>query len=152
MTSNNIKKIKKIIKEFFKKMTFELDIEFLSPKDQTFFVNLKIAEPQILIGEKGQTLSEIQHLLNIILRKQIKEVFYINLDINGYKDKKTRYLKEMARSSADEVALSKKEKWLPSMPAYERRIIHLELAERKDVTTESIGQEPERRVVIRPYS
>jgi len=151
MTSNNIKKIKKIIKEFFKKMTFELDIEFLSPKDQTFFVNLKIAEPQILIGEKGQTLSEIQHLLNIILRKQIKEVFYINLDINGYKDKKTRYLKEMARSSADEVALSKKEKWLPSMPAYERRIIHLELAERKDVTTESIGQEPERRVVIRPY-
>lgn len=151
MTSNNIEKIKKIIKEFFGKMTFELDIEFLPPKDQTFFVNLKTPEPQILIGEKGQTLSEIQHLLNIILRKQIKEVFYINLDINSYKDKKTKYLKEMARSSADEVALSKKEKWLPSMPAYERRIIHLELAERKDVTTESIGQEPERRVVIRPY-
>jgi len=57
----------------------------------------------------------------------------------------------LARSLADEVAITKKEKILSSMPAYERRIIHLELAGRSDVTTESIGQEPERRIVIRPY-
>jgi len=60
-------------------------------------------------------------------------------------------LKELAKSVADEVALTKKERILEPMSAYERRIIHLELASRPDVTTESIGKEPKRRVVIKPY-
>jgi spoIIIJ-associated protein len=59
-------------------------------------------------------------------------------------------LKEMARSATEEVVLTKKEKILPPMPAYERRIIHLELADNSNITTESVGQEPERRIVIRP--
>ena len=80
-----------------------------------------------------------------------EEPFYIDLDINNYKKKKMEYLKELAKSVADEVAITKKEKELPPMSAYERRIIHLELAARGDVTTESIGQEPERKVVIRSY-
>jgi len=148
---NDLEKIKEIVKEFFEKTTFEVEIEFLPQKNQTIPINLKTKEPQILIGEGGQTLVEIQHLLKAILKRKTKENLYIDLDISDYKKKKIEYLKELARSTADEVALTKKEKILSSMPAYERRIIHLELAERKDVTTESIGQEPERRVVIRPY-
>ncbi|PIR71473.1 MAG: hypothetical protein COU43_02475 [Candidatus Nealsonbacteria bacterium CG10_big_fil_rev_8_21_14_0_10_37_25] len=88
---------------------------------------------------------------SFILWLILTEPFFIDLDINGYKKKKLDYLKELARSLADEVALTKKEKNLPPMAAYERRIIHLELAGRSDVTTESIGEEPERRVVVRPY-
>ncbi|RLC39293.1 MAG: hypothetical protein DRH33_03225, partial [Candidatus Nealsonbacteria bacterium] len=72
------------------------------------------------------------------------------LDINQYKKNKIEYLNDLAKSTADEVALSKKEKILPPMPSYERRIIHLTLAEREDVQTESQGEEPERRVVIKP--
>jgi len=151
MNSENLEKIQKIVKEFFQKMTIEGEIEILPPKDETLIINLKIEDPQILIGEKGQTLFEIQHLLKAILRREILENFYIDLDINDYKKKKIEYLKELARSIADEVSLTKKERVLSPMPAYERRIIHLEIAERKDVTTESIGQEPERRIVIKPY-
>jgi len=149
----DLEKIKKIVKEFFEKTTFEIEIEFLSQKDETLPINLKTEEPQILIGEGGQTLLEIQHLLKAILKREItsKENFYIDLDINGYKKKKIEYLKEMAKSMADEVALTKKEKILSAMPAYERRIIHLELASRTDVITESIGEEPERSVIIKPY-
>jgi spoIIIJ-associated protein len=149
---DNLKKIKEITKEFFKKTTFEVEIEFLPPKDSTLSINLKADEPQILIGEGGQTLAEIQHLLKVILRKKIasEENFYIDLDINDYKKKKNSYLKELAQSAADEVALTKKEKTLPPMPSYERRIIHLELAGRSDISTESIGQEPERRIEIKP--
>lgn len=153
-----LEEIKKTIKEFFEKTTLEVEIEFLPQRDLTLPINLKTEEPQILIGERGQTLFEIQHLLKAILRRKIaakgeptKENFYIDLDINDYKKKKIDYLKETARSLADEVALTKKEKILPPMSAYERRIIHLELAGRSDVTTESIGSEPERKVVIRPY-
>lgn len=150
LSSKDLGKIKKTTKEFFKKITFEVEIEVLPEKNQTIPINLKTEEPQILIGEGGQTLAEIQHLLKAVLKREIKEPFYINLDINSYKEKKMEYLKELALAAADEVALTKKEKTLAPMPAYERRLIHLELAERNDVSSESIGQEPERRVVIRP--
>jgi spoIIIJ-associated protein len=85
------------------------------------------------------------------LKREIKADFYIDIDISGYKKKKIEYLKELARSIADEVSLTKKEIILDPMPSFERRIIHLELASRPDVTTESIGKEPKRRVVIKPY-
>ena len=149
ISQENLKTIKKITKDFFEKTTFEVEIEFLPLQELTLPINLKTDEPQILIGEGGQTLIEIQHLLKTILKRKIQEPFFIDLDINGYKKKKIEYLKELAKSVADEVALTKKEKSLAPMPAYERRIIHLELAGRQDVTTESIGQEPERRVIIR---
>jgi len=151
LSQSNLKKIKKITEDFFKKTTFGVEIEINPQRELTLPINLKTDQPQILIGEGGQTLTEIQHLLNAILKRKIKESFYIDLDINDYKKKKIEYLKELAKTLADEVALTKKEKWLPSMPAHERRIIHLELAERKDVTTESVGEEPDRKVVIRPY-
>lgn len=151
ISQESLEKIKKITEDFFKKITFEVEIKFLPQKDQTIPIDLKTDDPQILIGEGGQTLAEIQHLLKAILKRKIEGLFFIDLDINNYKKKKIEYLKELARSAADEVALTKKEKELAPAPAYERRIIHLELADRPDVTTESLGREPERRVVVRPY-
>jgi len=151
MNQQNLEEIKKITKDFFQKTTFEVEIDFLPPQGLTLPINLKTDDPQILIGEKGQTLIELQYLLKIILKRKISEPFFVDLDINGYKKKKNEYLKELAKAAADEVALTKKEKNLAPMPAYERRIIHLELADRQDVTTESIGQEPERKVIIKPY-
>jgi len=152
LTHNNLEKVKKITEEFFEKMTFEVEIEINPQKDQTIPVDLKTDEPQILIGEGGQTLTDIQHLLKAILKRKIatEELFYIDLDIDDYKKKKIKYLKELARSIADEVSLTKKERILAPMPAYERRIIHLELASREDVATESIGREPERKIAIKP--
>jgi spoIIIJ-associated protein len=147
----DLETIRKITKEFFMKTTFDVGIEFLPQKELIIPINLKTEEPRILIGEKGQTLSEIQRLLKVILRRNIDQEFYIDLDINGYKKKKIEYLKEVARLVADEVSLMKEEKILPSMPAYERRIIHLELSSRADVATDSIGKDPERKVIIRPY-
>jgi spoIIIJ-associated protein len=146
-----IEQIKNEIRNFFKKMTLSVEIKETVQKDQALYLNVKVKEPKLLIGEKGFTLLEIQKVLRAILRKKIPKTFYLDLDINSYKKKKIEYLKETARTIADEVALTKKEKILSPMPAYERRIIHLEIAERGDVTSESIGEEPERRVVIKPY-
>jgi len=146
-----VEQIKKEIQKFFQKMTLDVEVGETSQKEETLYINIKTQEPKLLIGEGGYTLLEIQKLLRAILRKKIPKVFYLDLDINGYKKKKIEYLKETARTVADEVALTKKEKILSPMPAYERRIIHLEIAGRGDVTSESIGEEPERRVVIKPY-
>ena len=156
ISQKELEKIKKITKEFFEKTTIDVEIEVGRPEEDAVPIDIKMEEPQLLIGEGGQTLLELQHLLRIILRKQIPSLsgeekrFFIDLDIQNYKKKKIDYLKEMARSLADEVSLTKKEKILAPMPAYERRIIHLELAERKDIITESMGEEPERKVVIKP--
>ncbi|MEA3293183.1 MAG: R3H domain-containing nucleic acid-binding protein [Patescibacteria group bacterium] len=149
---NNIKKIEEIIEEFFEKMDFTGDIEIKQDNDSTISISLNTETPQILIGEKGQTLAEIQHLLKRILRKKIvsDDIFYVNFDINNYKKRKQEYLINLAESAADKVSLSKKEEILEPMSAYERRIIHLQLAQRADVETESIGGEPERTIKIKP--
>jgi spoIIIJ-associated protein len=151
-SKKDFEKIKKIIEEFFKKMTFEVKIEVGQIKEKVLSLSLKTDDPQILIGGGGRTLIEIQKVLGKILRKRTGEEIFLDLDINQYKKNKIEYLKDLAQSTADEVALSKKEKILPPMPSYERRIIHLTLAEREDVITitESVGKEPERRVVVKP--
>ncbi|MBM3258016.1 MAG: KH domain-containing protein [Candidatus Nealsonbacteria bacterium] len=150
LNPNDIETIKKTVREFFEKTTFEVEVTVMSGKEDTLPIVLKTEEPQILIGEGGQTLSEIQHLLKAVLRRKITEPFYISLDINDYKKKKKEYLEELAVSTADEVSLSKKEKTLSPMPAYERRIIHMALAGRGDVVTESTGEGMDRRLVIKP--
>lgn len=151
LNRNDLDKIRKEVDDLLKKMTIDIETESIQQKDETVFIDMRVREPQVLIGEKGQTLFDIQHLLLAILRRKIEEKFFLDLDINDYKKKKYEYLKEMARSAADEVVLTKKEKALPPMPAYERRIIHMELAGRGNVTTESVGEEPDRRLIIKPY-
>ncbi len=151
LPKETIEKIKKEIETFFEKMGVEVEIETLTFQNSTIFVNLKTSQPSFLIGEQGERLFQIQHLLRLILRKKIEKEIFLDLDIGGYKKKRIAYLKELARAVADEVGLTKKERVLEPMPAFERRIIHLELASRADVTTESIGREPNRRVVIKPY-
>ncbi|MEK7080328.1 MAG: hypothetical protein AAB925_00650, partial [Patescibacteria group bacterium] len=107
----DIKKIKEIAEEFFEKMTISaLRIEAgFSDTLDAVDLDIKLEEPQILIGERGQTLFEIQRLLKTVLNKKLQKIFYLNLDINEYKKKKIEYLKDLAKGLADEVALNKEE-------------------------------------------
>ena len=153
-------KIKETTEEFFKKMTpAVLGVEVVlssvdglpgAEEKEVVDLNIKLDEPQILIGQGGQTLFEIQRLLKMILNKKLQSIFYLNLDINDYKKKKVEYLKKIAEDLANEVSLTKQEKTLSPMPAYERRIIHSELSGRTDVITESRGEGLERHIVIKP--
>jgi len=161
----DIKKIKEVTEEFFLKMTMpasniEASSSFIKgdlggqglgrESKEIVELDIKSEEPQILIGQGGQTLFEIQRLLRIILNKKMNDVFYLNLDINGYKKKKTEYLRNFAKDMANEAVLEKKEKSFSPMMAYERRIVHLELSKRTDVLTESRGEGPNRHIVIKP--
>lgn len=151
LSRGDLKKIQEITQEFFNKLTFEADMA-VSLEDDSLQVSLKCQEPQILIGQNGETLNDLQRLLGAILRKRLQEDFYVSLDVNDYRAKKTEYLKETAREAADLVSLTKKEKFLPPMSAPERRVVHLELAQREDVITESVGEGSDRQIVVRPKS
>ncbi len=115
----------------------------------TVHVALRVQEPKILIGERGQTLFELQHILKLILRKKIIEPFYLSLDVNEYKKNKEEYLRDLAQTTADEVTLLKKPKELSPMPSADRRVIHVALSGRTDVISESVGEGVDRRVVIK---
>ncbi len=156
ITQEDVKKIKDTTEEFLEKMTIKaqtVEASFLEQEPgsaDVVNIEIKLEEPQILIGERGQTLFEIQRLLRSVLIKKLQKIFYLNLDINDYKKKKNEYLKDSAKNLADEVALSREEKVLLPMSAYERRIIHTELSKRTDIITESRGEGPDRHIVIRP--
>ena len=163
LSTEDINKIKTETEHFFSKMTILVDKIDINPpildlsisgddkeNKDSIEVNVKIEEPQILIGQGGQTLFEIQRLLRMILNKKLQRMFYLNLDINDYKKNKTEYLKNMAIDAANEVLLSRSEKIMPPMPAYERRIIHAELSKKIDILTESRGEGEDRHIVIIP--
>jgi len=144
------KKIEKILKDFFKKSTFEVDCKIGELKDNNLEVELKTDEADILIGPQGKTLHALQVILGRIIRKQFEDRIYLDIDINNYKQNKVKYLEEMAKNIADKVALNHVPETLAAMSSYERRIIHMALAERTDIATESTGDETERRVIINP--
>ena len=158
ISQENLEKIEQIVNEFFNKAGFEAEPvvkQEQANQDSGLIVSIdiRIAEPQFLIGKQGRMLGEIQRLLTAIVKRQIKaddeEQYYIDVDIEDYKKKKNEFLRDFCQSIADEVMFSKREKILDPMPAYERRIVHLELQKRNDIIVESIGQEPDRRIVIK---
>lgn len=166
LEQKDINKIKESAEEFFEKMTImvssvEASLSSVKKEDKdiqdsldesrdVIDLDIKLDEPQILIGQQGQTLFEIQRLLRTVLNKKLQKIFYLNLDINDYKKKKIEYLKDMAKNLADQVSLAKEEKSFLPMSAYERRIIHAELSHRDDIITESQGDGFERHIVIKP--
>jgi len=147
--NKKLKDIECLTNEFFEKMGFDVDVKCRAEQD-TVFLDLRSDEPRILIGKKGDVLDSLQKILRTFLSQETGETFYLCLDINGYREKKEEYLKEVANELADEVSLTGREKELPAMSSYERRIIHLSLSNRADVLTESEGDEPRRRVIIKP--
>lgn len=152
INQEEIKEIKNTTEKLLQKMTMEDFSLELKPSPEGDFLDLdiKLKEPQFLIGEGGQTLMGLERVLRIILSKGIKKKFYLKLDINGYKKNKIDYLKKIAKESADEVSLTKKSKILPPMPAFERRVIHVELSQRRDIIAESQGDDADRHIVINP--
>lgn len=142
--------IKKEVDKLFKMMTFQPNEIEVVIKEDTYLIRVDIDNPKILIGERGQTLLEIQYMLRIVIRKKVQSDLSIELDINNYMEKKREILNEIAKDISDEVIFYKKEKALPPMNPYERRIIHLSLKDREGITTESVGQGSNRKVVIRP--
>ncbi len=144
-----ISKIEEILKNIFD-ITGESDIKYELIRENNQ-ITLKIVGDKVshLIGYKGKTIESLQSLLNAMLQREDEEYAKVFVEINDYKKQKEEKLKRLANKMADNVIRFRKPIKLEPMSAYERLIIHTELATRKDVETESIGEEPRRRVVIK---
>ncbi len=104
----------------------------------------------ILIGRRGQTLQAFQYITNMVVNKQVGHWVQLMVDVEGYRARREQQLRQMARRLADQVVKTGRRQVLEPMPAGERRIVHLELRDHPDVTTQSVGDEPTRKVTIVP--
>jgi spoIIIJ-associated protein len=103
-----------------------------------------------LIGRKGERLSALQHLVNLMLSRRMGEWTRVLVDVEDYRGRRERQLRDIANRAAARVQETGKMLQLEPMPALERRWIHLALRDHADVATQSIGEEPNRRIVVLP--
>lgn len=139
--------LKEFLKDFLPQLQEKIEYEINCQKEQ---INVNISNENLgfLIGYRGETLYAFQNILSAIAGKGIDNKVRVILDIEGYKEKREKTLKELAQKVAKTVIKTKKSVTLEPMKAYERKIIHSELQNNERVETVSIGEEPRRRIVV----
>ena len=152
MSKEAIKKAEENLTKFLDKFlklisTDELKYD-ISTDNYYITVDIKGNNTNNLIGYRGETLNAMQTLLSSVANKDIEEKVRVVLDISGYKEKRKKVLEELADKVSKTVIKTGKKVTLEPMPAYERKIIHSRLQNNNKIITDSIGEEPHRRVVI----
>ena len=144
-----VDKIKEDIIEITKLMGMTVNLE-VRRRDDSITIKLFSDHNAVLIGRNGSTIAALQTIIRQIISNEVDEHINIILDVENYKEKRVRNIEFLAKKVAKEVAKTKVETKLDSMNSYERRIVHSILSDNKYVYTESIGEEPNRCVVIKP--
>lgn len=153
--------IKKVIKEDIEKivdlMGFDGECsisENLDSKTDSQNINCDIEvkeDSNFIIGQHGATLQALEHILRTVtFKKEIRE--RVILDINNYRESKRHNIQRLVMELADQVAREKKPQVLKPMNAFERRNVHVFLENDNRVSTESVGEREERKIIIKPKS
>lgn len=151
MNEEETRIVKEVLQELLSHMGISAEIEIQGSEEGTVIFNLKTADSGILIGSYGGNLSSLQYMARLLVYKKLKDApVHFVLDVEGYKKSREEFLRELARQAAARVRETKESLLLKPMLAYERRVIHAELSELPDIATESVGEEPERRILIKP--
>lgn len=129
-----------------------LKAQIVPPHDENdqpmVLVEVQGDDLSILIGRRSETLNALQYITSLIVAKEAGRWVPLMIDVQGYRARRERQLRVLARRMAEQVVHTGKKSALEPMPANERRIIHLELRDHPDVMTESVGEEPNRKVTI----
>ena len=144
-----VEAIKELIKGIVTDMGLTVNME-VKKREDSLNITLYTDNNAVLIGKNARTLDALTTVIKQSLYKDLGESYKFVLDIGEYKQKREWNLEKMAKSIAREVAKTKVEAKLEPMNSYERRIIHNTLGQNKKVYTESVGEEPNRCVVIKP--
>ena len=141
--------LKKVIKSLLKDMGFDVEIEITVNNDTPTY-RLYSTNDALLIGKDGKNLKALTTVVNAILTKETNTNYRFLIDVSDYKEKNDRRIERLAKKLAREVKMTKVEVKMDSMNSYQRRLVHNILNNNKYVYTESVGEEPNRCVVIKP--
>ena len=141
--------LKRLIKSLLKDMGFEVEIEITVNNDTPTY-RLYSTNDALLIGKDGKNLKALTTVVNAIMTKEINSNYRFLIDVSDYKERNDRKIESLAKKLAREVKATRVEVKMDSMNSYQRRLVHNLLNSNKYVYTESVGEEPNRCVVIKP--
>ena len=147
--------LKRTIDEIFEYIDIEPSVSIFSETDGDSTYSKVVIDGKnlsFLIGYRGESLMGLQNYLALVLFNQTNDWHRIIVDINGYKDSRQEKLEDIARHAIDKVRFFREEVEMHPMSSYERRILHTFISGYDDITTESIGEGRDRRVIIKPKS
>ena len=141
-----------LIKKLLADMEIGADVQMTDGDNDDKLITIEGEGAGSLIGHHGDTLDSLQYLANLAANRKIegekREYVKVSIDIEGYRAKREETLRSLARRMADKVLKNKKSVMLEPMNPYERRIIHSEVQNIEGVSTNSIGSENNRKIVI----
>ena len=143
------------VAELLEKMKIQarVEVRYGDPDDEgqrSILVDVQGDDLAVLIGRRAEILNALQYIVNLIVSKQVEHWVQVVIDVQGYRARHERQLRQMAQRMADQAMKTGRRQILEPMPAGDRRIIHLELRDNPGITTESVGEEPTRKVTIVP--
>ena len=142
--------VKKAAEDLLSALQIEGTVAVTKGEEDVISVNLETTESGLLIGFHGETLYSFQLILGLMVYKQLGEWVKIVVEIGDYRAKREEQLTAMAQAYANQAISTGQPVYLPPLPPSERRVVHMALQERTDVTTESEGEGNSRRVVVKP--
>jgi len=150
----NLKAVKSVVNELLERMRVraEVSAKYIEPQDskdqRVVLVDVEGKDLSILIGRRSETLNAMQYITSLIVNKDLGRWVPLMIDVQGYRNRRERQLRQLGRRMAEQAIQSGRKQTLEPMPPNERRLIHLELRDHPQVYTESVGEEPYRKVTI----
>ena len=141
---DNSKVVEAKAKELLEYIGLNLRVDVNKNHERTYLVNLNGEDNGIIIGKKGKTLNSFEYLLNSIMKD-----YRIEVDVEGFKAKRTETLRELGKKMAEKALKSGKPVRLNPMPPRERKIIHEVVNKYQELDTYSEGRDPKRYIVIK---
>jgi len=150
---NKQEKIKQVIQKLLDLMMVQSTISTEDREGHLYF-NIKTDDSNLIIGQYGQTLKSLQHMARLLARREEEKEggegpTLFSIDVGDYRRERGEFLEALARKAASRVRETQQDLILKPMNSSDRKMIHLSLASSEDLVTESIGDEPERRIKIK---
>lgn len=157
LDSEEVKAAEEYLRELVRLLDIDADVSVREPETaadgagrSSAVLDIEGEDLGLLIGRRGSTLSALQYLINVMMTRKTGSKVLVTVDVEHYHRRREETLRNLARRMSDRVRQSRRAITLEPMPANERRIIHLTLAEDPAVVTGSVGVGEDRKVVIRP--
>jgi len=147
--------VKDTVSELLEKMDVQAGVKvekvYQAEEDrEVIYVNIEGSDLSFLIGRRAETLNALQYITSLMVNKKVNQWIPLQLDIQNFRHRREIELQKLARRMADQVVSTGRRQCLEPMPPNERRIVHIELRKYDLVYTESIGEEPNRKICIYP--
>ena len=150
MTDNHLDTVKELAAELLEKLSIKSEVEGTMNEEGSVEIDIETEESGLLIGYHGEMLNSFQLILSMLVYKKLGVWVRTIVNVGDYREKREESIKSLALRVASEVSLSKKPVALPYLVPFERRIVHMTLADHPDVVSVSEGENKERRVVVKP--